>query len=98
MDRLIAECYPAGTSCREDRRMNRSRREFLHLSMGAAVLPLTMRPAHGDAFPSRPVTIVVPFPPGGPADTIARVLAERMRITLGRPVVVENIAGAGGSL
>jgi tripartite-type tricarboxylate transporter receptor subunit TctC len=54
--------------------------------------------ARADGFPTRPVTIVVPFPAGGPADTIARLLAEHMRGSLGQPVIVENVAGAGGSL
>jgi len=49
-------------------------------------------------FSARPVTIVVPFPAGGPVDTLARVLSEPMRAALGQPVVVENVSGAGGSL
>jgi tripartite-type tricarboxylate transporter receptor subunit TctC len=47
-------------------------------------------------YPSRPITIVVPFAAGGPNDTFARILAERMRGALGQPVIIENIAGAGG--
>jgi tripartite-type tricarboxylate transporter receptor subunit TctC len=74
------------------------RRHFLKLAAGAAVLPAVFRIAHAQAFPTRPVTIVVPFPAGGPADAIARLLAERMRATLGQPVVVENVSGAGGSI
>jgi tripartite-type tricarboxylate transporter receptor subunit TctC len=50
------------------------------------------------SYPSRPITLVVPFPAGGPADAIGRVLAEGMRVPLGRPVVVENVSGASGSL
>ena len=49
-------------------------------------------------YPSRPITIVVPYPAGGPTDTIARILAERMQVTLGQPLVIENISGAGGSI
>jgi tripartite-type tricarboxylate transporter receptor subunit TctC len=49
-------------------------------------------------FPTRPVTIVVPYGPGGPADILARILAERMRAPLGQPVVVENVAGAAGTM
>ena len=49
-------------------------------------------------FPTRPVTLVVPFPAGGPSDTLARILAEQMQEALGQPVVVENGAGASGSL
>src|SRR5215467_7505670 len=54
--------------------------------------------AAAQTFPSRPVTIVVPFAAGGPIDTLARVLAERMRAPLGQPVVVENVSGAAGSI
>jgi tripartite-type tricarboxylate transporter receptor subunit TctC len=49
-------------------------------------------------FPSRPVTIIVPFPAGGPNDTLARILGERMRTSLGQSVIIENITGAGASL
>ena len=49
-------------------------------------------------YPSRSVTIVVPFPPGGSTDTAARIMAERMRAPLGQPIVVENVGGAGGSI
>src|SRR5712691_4031791 len=55
-------------------------------------------PATAQTFPSRPVTIVVPFSAGGPIDTLARVLAERMRAPLGQPVVIENVSGAAGSI
>jgi tripartite-type tricarboxylate transporter receptor subunit TctC len=54
--------------------------------------------AFADAYPSRPITMVVPYPAGGPTDTIARVLAQRMQTALGQPVVVTNIGGAGGSI
>jgi tripartite-type tricarboxylate transporter receptor subunit TctC len=53
---------------------------------------------HGETFPSRPITMIVPFPAGGPSDTLARILAERMRISLGQPVVIENVTGAGASI
>jgi tripartite-type tricarboxylate transporter receptor subunit TctC len=49
-------------------------------------------------FPSRPVTIVVPFSAGGPSDAMARILAERMKVALGEAVLVENVTGAGGSI
>jgi tripartite-type tricarboxylate transporter receptor subunit TctC len=54
--------------------------------------------ARAQTFPSRPITIVVPFPAGGPADTLARILSERMRTPLGQPIIVENVGGAGGSI
>jgi len=50
------------------------------------------------SFPSRPITFIVPFPPGGSTDTAARILAERMRPLLGQPVILETVGGAGGSL
>jgi len=53
---------------------------------------------HAETFPSRPVTIVVPFPAGGPVDTLARIVSEPMRASLGQPVIIENVSGAGGSL
>jgi tripartite-type tricarboxylate transporter receptor subunit TctC len=53
--------------------------------------------AAAQAFPSRPITIIVAFPAGGPSDTPARLLAERMRVSLGQPVIVENVTGASGS-
>jgi tripartite-type tricarboxylate transporter receptor subunit TctC len=49
-------------------------------------------------FPSRQITLVVPFPPGGSTDAIARIMADRMRTNLGQPVVIENVGGAGGSI
>jgi tripartite-type tricarboxylate transporter receptor subunit TctC len=54
--------------------------------------------AHADNFPSRPITIVVPFSAGGPSDAMARILAERMKTTLGENLLVENVTGAGGSI
>jgi tripartite-type tricarboxylate transporter receptor subunit TctC len=54
--------------------------------------------AQAQTYPSRPITLVVPFPPGGSTDTAARIMAERMREPLGQPVVIENIGGAGGSI
>ncbi len=49
-------------------------------------------------FPSRPLTLIVPFPPGGSTDAAARIMAEKMRESLGQPIVIENVGGAGGSL
>src|SRR3954447_17842389 len=54
--------------------------------------------ASAQAYPSRPITIVVPFAAGGPTDTIARIMAERMRTTLGQTIVVENVTGAAGTI
>jgi tripartite-type tricarboxylate transporter receptor subunit TctC len=54
--------------------------------------------AAAEEFPSRPITIIVPFAAGGPTDTIARIIGERMRVSLGQPVLVENVTGASGSI
>src|SRR5687767_11769139 len=54
--------------------------------------------ADAQPYPSRPITLIVPFPPGGSTDTTARILAERMRPILGQPFVIENVGGAGGSI
>ena len=50
------------------------------------------------SYPSKPITVVVPFSAGGPTDTLARIMGERMRKTLGQPVLVDNTTGAGGSI
>src|SRR5215813_8522545 len=55
-------------------------------------------PAGAQVYPSRPITIIVPVPPGGVADPIARILADHLTVALGQPVVVENVTGAGGSI
>ena len=54
--------------------------------------------ALADHFPSHPITIVVPFSAGGPSDAMCRILAERMKVTLGEAVLIENVTGAGGSI
>jgi tripartite-type tricarboxylate transporter receptor subunit TctC len=53
---------------------------------------------HAQTYPSRQITLVVPFPPGGSTDVAARIMAEHMRSRLGQPVVIENVGGAGGSI
>ena len=62
------------------------------------VLAAVVVSAHARPYPSHPLTLIVPFPAGGPTDTLARILAEHMRITLGQPVVIETVTGAGASL
>src|SRR5437764_191944 len=54
--------------------------------------------AQAQTFPSRPLTLIVPFPPGGSTDAAARIMAEKMREQLGQPIVIENVGGAGGSI
>jgi tripartite-type tricarboxylate transporter receptor subunit TctC len=78
--------------------MRPSRRKFMHLAAGAAALPALPGIASAQAFPARPITLVAPFPAGGPVDTICRILGEHMHGSLGQPILVENVAGAAGSL
>src|SRR5918999_3506454 len=54
--------------------------------------------ATAQTYPAKPITIVVPFSAGGPTDTLARIMGERMRKTLGQPILVDNTLGAGGSI
>jgi tripartite-type tricarboxylate transporter receptor subunit TctC len=74
------------------------RRQFLQFAVGAAALPAVLRDADAQSYPSRPITMIVPFPAGGPTDVVGRVVAELMRGSLGQPVIVENIGGADGSI
>jgi tripartite-type tricarboxylate transporter receptor subunit TctC len=74
-----------------------TRRRFLHLATGAAALPTLSRLAGAQAYPARPVRLVIPFPPGGAFDAVGRPLADRMRPLLGT-MVIENIGGGGSSL
>ena len=72
----------------------------MRISLIVTVLALLagVAPIHADTFPSRPITLIVPFPPGGSTDVAARIIADKMGAFLGQPVVVENIGGAGGSI
>jgi tripartite-type tricarboxylate transporter receptor subunit TctC len=78
--------------------MQLHRRRLLRLAVCSATLPVVTRIARAQSYPTRPITIVVPFPAGGPTDTIARIMAEGMRASLGQTVVVENTTGANGSI
>jgi len=64
----------------------------------ALALLAVIAPAYADNFPSRPITLIVPFPPGGSTDVAARIMADKMGAALGQPVIVENVGGAGGSI
>jgi tripartite-type tricarboxylate transporter receptor subunit TctC len=77
--------------------MRLPRRRFLHLAAGAAAVPAISSVAGAQGYPTRPIRLVVPFPPGGAFDTIGRPWAEQMKSRLGM-VLVENIGGGGGSV
>src|SRR5262245_23089522 len=73
--------------------MKLPRRRFLHLAAGAAALPAVSRVAWAQTYPSQPITMMVPFPAGGPTDTIGRTVAEGMRASLRQPIIIENVTG-----
>jgi tripartite-type tricarboxylate transporter receptor subunit TctC len=73
------------------------RRKFLHLAAGAAVLPALSRIARAQAYPAKPITVIVPYPAGGPTDSITRLVIEPMREVLRQPIIIENVGGAGGT-
>jgi tripartite-type tricarboxylate transporter receptor subunit TctC len=78
--------------------MKVSRRKLLSLATAAVTLTASTHRVIAQAYPSRPITIVVPFAPGGALDVFGRILAERMRVSLGQTIIVENVAGANGSV
>ncbi|MES2481312.1 MAG: tripartite tricarboxylate transporter substrate binding protein [Pseudomonadota bacterium] len=73
------------------------RRTFTALAAAACLAPAFAQTS-GDAYPSRPLTLVVPFQAGGPTDAVARALADALRVRVGQPVLVENKPGAGGAI
>jgi tripartite-type tricarboxylate transporter receptor subunit TctC len=66
--------------------------------VASALLLLGIAGAAADDYPNRPITVIVPFPAGGPTDAIIRNLGERMRVSLGQPLIVEYVTGAGGTV
>jgi tripartite-type tricarboxylate transporter receptor subunit TctC len=73
------------------------RRKILHLGLVAA-LSFLPHIARAQGYPSRPITIIVPFVAGGPSDWLGRLVAERLRVSFSQPVIIENVAGANGSI
>src|SRR5262245_24083674 len=77
--------------------MKLPRRTFLHLAAGAAALPVVSRFAWAQAYPTRPVRIIVGFPTGGGADIAARLMGQWLSERLGKPFIIENRPGAGSN-
>jgi tripartite-type tricarboxylate transporter receptor subunit TctC len=78
--------------------MKFTRRKFLSLAATAGAFSALSSSARAQVYPSRPITLIVPFAAGGPTDTIARIVAEGMRASLGQPIIIENVGGADGSI
>ena len=77
--------------------MTFQRRTFLRLAIAAAALAAAPQIAWAQAYPTRPITLIVPFPPGGSTDVGARIVADHMSRTLGQQVIIQNVSGAGGT-
>src|SRR5882672_5393654 len=73
-------------------------RVILFALVAVCCVGVITKPAAAQVYPSRPITVIVPVPPGGVADPIARILADHMSAQLGQPMVIENVTGAGGSI
>jgi tripartite-type tricarboxylate transporter receptor subunit TctC len=78
--------------------MRHSRRSFLHVAAGGAMLPVISHLTWAQTYPSRPVRLLVGFAPGGPNDIVARLIGEKLSEVWGKPVVIDNVTGAGGNL
>ena len=92
---IQSKAYPA---CHANSLLSRNAMKNL---LRAAVFAAALAPiqsATAQSYPSRPITMVLPFAAGGPTDTLARILAERMRATLGQPMIIENVTGAAGTI
>jgi tripartite-type tricarboxylate transporter receptor subunit TctC len=78
--------------------MKLPRRTFLHLAAGAVALPAASHIARAQAYPTRPVRIIVGFPAGGDTDIIARLIGQWLNERLGQPFIIENRPGASGNI
>jgi tripartite-type tricarboxylate transporter receptor subunit TctC len=82
--------------CSQDQGGMEMRKQAIALALAAACAAISSAAAQN--FPSKPISVIVPFAAGGPSDVLARTLAERMRVPLGQPLIVENVAGAAGTI
>src|SRR5687768_3179525 len=73
-------------------------RRTLLVSLVCAAASAHFATASAQVYPPRPITVVGPFPAGGPTDTVARIMSERLSASLGQRVIVENVAGAAGTI
>ena len=78
--------------------MSFPRRRFLQMAAGGLAMLALPRASSAQDYPSKPITMIVPYAAGGPTDTVGRVVTERMRAELGQTIVAENVGGAGGSI
>jgi tripartite-type tricarboxylate transporter receptor subunit TctC len=78
--------------------MKLARRQFLKFAAGVAALPASSWGASAQAYPARPIVLIVPFAAGGVLDVVGRIVTESMRASLGQPIIIENVAGANGSI
>ncbi|WP_435878890.1 Bug family tripartite tricarboxylate transporter substrate binding protein, partial [Streptomyces albidoflavus] len=78
--------------------MVQMRKLFFGAAVAAALLVNGIAPVPAQDFPTKPITVVVPFSAGGPTDTLIRTLGERMRESLGQSVLIENVTGAAGTI
>lgn len=78
--------------------MKLCRRQFLHFAAGGVTIPAVSTIARAQAYPIRPIHLVVGFPPGGPTDVFARLMGQWLSERMGQPFVIENRPGAGSNL
>src|SRR6188472_1544351 len=94
----VAARIQLGQTCSQEPAMGSGERGMKRSILAAAFLALGLTGSYAQTYPSRPITIIVPFAAGGPTDVIGRAVAEKMRASLGQPVLIENVTGAGGSI
>jgi len=95
--RAVEAAMPHGQPFRVNT-ANLPRRRFLHLAASAAALPAVSCDPEAQSYPSRPITMIVPFAAGGGADAVGRVVVEHIRGLIGQPIIIENLVGADGSI